>query len=124
MTQQQVADLAFLEKGECYVAETGKTVHKIKITLPRSDYWQKSHPSFYGSYWESNGGEWHKTNEIREKIDESFKKIKEKYDLIEKAEEEKRNKKEMSESKEQITTEKTKIIKQPQVQTSEFIPLP
>ena len=87
MSPAQVADLAFLEKGEVYIAETGNIVHKVKITLPRSDYWKKEYGNFYKSEWEKVGGEWKnfeaekdyivvKSDEVKEKYKDKLKALK------------------------------------------------
>lgn len=84
MLTYQINDLAFLNKGECYIAENGERVtHKVKITLPRSDYWKKEYPNFFTSYWESHGGEWKTTKEIEDMINNNFNKTKTKYKLLE-----------------------------------------
>jgi hypothetical protein len=72
MRADQIAGLAFLDKGQCYIAETGRNVKKIQITLPRSMYWKKEYPSFYKVLWEKFNGEWHTTAETTDYIEERF----------------------------------------------------
>lgn len=69
MKNEQVADLAFLEKGQCYIAENGgRTVKKVQITLPRTMYWKKEYGNFYSNVWERFGGDWINTEEAIDKI--------------------------------------------------------
>lgn len=58
MRADQVADLARLDKGECYVVESGKNVKKVKFMVPRTMFWKKERGNFYKSVWENYGGQW------------------------------------------------------------------
>jgi hypothetical protein len=69
MRPDQIADLAFLDKGCCYLAETGRNVKKVQITLPRTMYWKKEYGNFYKNVWPKYGGEWKLIDEIKDKID-------------------------------------------------------
>lgn len=73
MRPDQIADLAMLDKGECYVVHGGMNVHKYKIAEPRTLYWRKEYPDFYKSMWERLGGEWELTLKCREYIHELLK---------------------------------------------------
>lgn len=73
MRPDQIANLAFLEKGEAFIAETGKVVKKVKVSLPRTMYWKKEYPNFYKRLWENHGGGWMNTSVIKEHIDELYK---------------------------------------------------
>ena len=66
MRQDQVADLGFLNKGECYIAETGRVVKKCKITLPRTMFWEKRHGNFYKNVWERYGAGWENIGDTRD----------------------------------------------------------
>lgn len=100
MRPDQIANLAFLEKGEVFIAETGKVVKRVKITLPRTMYWRKEYPNFHRRLWESRGGEWMNTNKVKDYISElcdiNYNEYKEK----EKASKEK----------------KVKVVKEPEVE--------
>lgn len=84
MRNDQIAALAFLEKGQAYIAETGKVVHKVQIALPRTMYWKKEYPNFYKRLWESCGGEWLNISNIKEEIREKFKEDEKRYKELEK----------------------------------------
>jgi len=74
MRINQVADLAFLEKGQCYVCESGnRTVRKVQIRLPRTMYWRKEYGNFYKNVWERFGGEWKNEEEFEDYINKSNK---------------------------------------------------
>jgi len=91
MRQDQVVELAFLEKGECFIAETGgRTVKKVKITLPRNAYWKKEYGNFYKNMWEKYGGEWKNTNKTKEYINSLVDAVIRRYKNLEESEKQKR----------------------------------
>lgn len=73
MRPDQIADLAFLEPGQAFIAETGRNVQKVQITLPRTMYWKKEYGNFYKNVWNKYYNEWMFTEEIRDRIEESCK---------------------------------------------------
>lgn len=75
MRPDQVANLALLEVGECYIAETGKVVKKIKISLPRSSYWRKEYGNFHKNVWDRHVGEWKNINTVRTYINNKLKAV-------------------------------------------------
>ena len=79
MRNDQVGDLAFLEKGECYVAETGRVVKKIRLILPRTLYWKKEYPNFYKGLWDNYDGEWGNIEATKDTIDEIYDNNKDDY---------------------------------------------
>jgi len=68
MLPAEVADLALLDKGQCYVAEVGKNVKKVQLSLPRTMFWKKEHANFYRSLWDRFDGSWVETSTIKEEI--------------------------------------------------------
>lgn len=97
MRNDQIADLAFLEKGECYIAETGKVIRKVKISLPRTMFWKKEYGNFYKNVWEKFGGNWVSSGYIVDDIEQRIDAIKQKYAQEEKEKEEKSTKQEKKE---------------------------
>lgn len=95
MRPDQVADLAFLEKGECYIAEIGKVVKKVKISLPRSAYWKKEYGNFHKNAWSKFGGDWKNISDVKVYINEKFK-------IIEKFYKEKKKKEKVGEIEEEV----------------------
>lgn len=75
MRQDQVADLGFLEPGQAYIAETGRNVKKVQITLPRTMFWKKDYGNFYRSLWERFGGDWSSTEVIKDYIENKCKTV-------------------------------------------------
>lgn len=92
MTNSQVADLSFLDKGQCYINETGShAVKKVQIRLPRTMYWKREYGNFYKNVWERFGGEWKQTNEVIDEIALEVGDAKKKYIKINKQENIKNN---------------------------------
>ncbi len=80
MRPDQINDLSFLNKGECFIAESGgRNVQKVRIILPRSAYWKKDYPNFYKSFWEKFGGSWKNINSIKDEINTIYDANKDKY---------------------------------------------
>lgn len=80
MRTDQINDLGFLNKGECYIAEANhRNIQKVKLILPRSDYWKKEYPNFYKSLWERRGGDWKMTSPLKEEIEQFYELNKDKY---------------------------------------------
>lgn len=65
---RQIADLALLEKGQCYANETRKNVKKVQVSLPRTMFWKKEYGNFYKSLWESKGGKWENMQQVKDDI--------------------------------------------------------
>ena len=82
MRNDQIGDLAFLEAGECYIAETDKIVRKIKFSFPRTMYWKKNYGEFYNDVWEKYGGEWKNVDEISDYVDERYNNNFKKWELV------------------------------------------
>jgi len=96
MLRAQANELDMLEKGQCFIAESGAPiVRKVQVILPRSAFWKKEFPNFYKTFWESHGGDWKVVTETMDMIEEETKKIKEKYK--QKREEESQKKKNLKE---------------------------
>jgi len=74
MTSMQIADLGFLDRGQCYLAETSRNVRKVQMVLPRSMFWKKEHGNFYKNLWEKQGGDWHFTSEQQDYMFEKCRK--------------------------------------------------
>jgi hypothetical protein len=81
MRSDEVANLAFLEKGQAFIAEISKVVKKVQIILPRTMYWKKEYPNFYKGLWEKHGGDWMNISDTKDYInnlyDKNIKEIKE-----------------------------------------------
>jgi hypothetical protein len=83
MKRDQSNDLDLLEKGQCFICETGATtVKKVQIVLPRSAYWKKEYSNFYKTFWESHGGEWKNVQEIVESNAEKVQKLRDEYEEL------------------------------------------
>ncbi len=69
MREDQIADLSFLEQGQCYIYQTGEhQVQKTQMILPRSAFWTKKYGNFYKNVWEKFGGAWMSTEETKDYI--------------------------------------------------------
>ena len=70
MTSMQIGDMAFLDKGQAFIAETGRNVKKVQLTLPRTMFWKKEYGNFYKNVWEKFGGSWQTTEESKDYIED------------------------------------------------------
>jgi hypothetical protein len=72
----QIGNMAFLEKGQALICETGRNVRKVQITLPRTMFWKKEYGNFYKNVWERFGGSWMMTEEVSDYITDRCKQVK------------------------------------------------
>lgn len=76
MRPDQVGQLAMLNPGEAYVAESGRIVKRVQFLKPRTQFWEKKHGNFYSALWERHGGHWTRTAQtidaIKDRIGELY----------------------------------------------------
>ena len=73
--QDQLNNLAFLDKGQCLLLPTGKNAKTVQIPLPRTKTWKREDGNFYRNVWEKFGGGWMTTEEIHDYIETRCKPV-------------------------------------------------
>ena len=105
MRSDQIAELSFLEKGQCFIAETARIVKKVQFTLPRTMFWKKDNGNFYTNIWPKYvGDKWLYVEETEDYLDLRCEEMSNKYKEME---DNKKNKK--SKSKDIVKSDTGKI---------------